>query len=235
MKHRNTFSLLSPTLLAAVAFLLMTSAAPRAEAQVLVYRMEFSKTGNSINFQMYDQAYFVVDGLGGNGTFIVTYREDGRDFYLSSADSGELFFAVRPGAERAVIRAGAENGTAQSQYLLIGDLNSKISVNLRGQQVTLAVSTYLRGSAMASDSESGVDFLTADGSLGFAGFAHIEAWLDRNRTRSANRANQAVADVVADLIEDLENSGIEDGADDGTDTGTDDGTDDGTDADTEEP
>lgn len=231
MKLRNLNSFLPSTLLAAVAFLFISAAAPRAEAQVLVYRMDFSKTGNSINFQMYDQAYFVVDGLGGTGTFVVTFREGGRDFYLASADSGELFFAVRPGAERAVIRASAENGSAQSQYLLIGDLNSKISVNLRGQRVTLAVSTFLRGSALASDSETDVEFLSADGSLGFAGFAHIEAWLDRDRTRSANRANLSVSDVVAELIEDLENRGIEDGSGDdgGTDTDTD------TDTDTEAP
>ncbi len=231
MKHTRQQTL-HPLLLAVAAVLgVLGWTAPRAEAQVLVYQMDFSKTGRSINFEIYDRAYFVVNGLGGDGTFIVTYRENGRDFYLQSEGSGELFFAVRPGSEKAVIRATADNGTAQSQYLLIGDLSSKISVNLRGQHVTLAVSPFLRGSALASDSEADVDFLSSDGSLGFAGFADIKAFLDRSRTRDANKANLDVSATVTNLITALENAGYEDGAaDDGTtDGGTDTGTDTGSD------
>ena len=218
--RNSTLSVLS-LLGLVLASLLMT--ASKADAQVLVYKMDFAKSGRSINFDFYDQAFFVVDGLGGTGTFVVTYREGGRDFYLSSADSGELFFAVRPGAEKAVIRATAENGTAKSQYLLIGDLSSKISVSLRGQRVTLAVCPSLRGTALASDSEADVNFLASDGSIGFAGFANIKATLERTKTRNANKANQSVGEAVADLVTSLERQGIEDGS--GTETGTETGTD----------
>ena len=141
-----------------------------------------------MNFDFFDRGYFVVDGLGGIGTFILTYREDGRDFYLESADGGELFFAVRPGIEKAVIRAksAADSSTAESYYLMAGDLSSSITVNLRGQKVTLAVAPFLRGNALASDSETDVEFLSSESSIGFAGFATIKAYLDRTRTRAAN-------------------------------------------------
>lgn len=222
MKHTNKRTFLSLFLCLAAGFGIFELGASKADAQVLVYRLDFKKSGRSINFDFFDAGYFVVDGLGGEGTFIVTYREGGRDFYLSSEGAGELFFAVKPGAERAVIRANADNDTAQSQILLIGDLDDKISVNLRGQRITLAVSPFLRGSALASDSESGLDFLT-NNSIGFAGFADAKAYLDRIRTHLANRANLSVAETVSDLITSLENSGISDAADDGTDDGTDDG------------
>ncbi|MCB1233748.1 MAG: hypothetical protein KDM91_01595 [Verrucomicrobiae bacterium] len=189
-----------------------------ASAQTLVYRMEFKKSGNSINFEMFDGAYFVVDGLGGTGSFVVTYREDGRDFYLSTADSGTLFFAVRPGKERAIVRATAQAGTdGESHYLAIGDLSSRITVNLRGQRVTLAVAPVLRGWVLASDPENDVEFPPADGSIGVAGFATLKATLDRDRTRAANRANSDTASALQTLIADLESRGYESGASD-TDT-----------------
>lgn len=225
MKHTNKRTFLSLFLCLAAGFGIFELGASKADAQVLVYRLDFKKSGRSINFDFFDAGYFVVDGLGGDGSFIATYREGGRDFYLEG--SGTMFFAVKPGAERAVIRASADNGSAESKYLMIGDLDDKISVNIRGQRITLAVSSFLRGSVLASDPEDGVDFVRGN-SIGFAGFADIKAHLDRIRTHRANRANLSVAQATSDLITSLENSGISDGTDDGTENGTGNGTSDGT-------
>ncbi|MCB1086184.1 MAG: hypothetical protein KDM63_04005, partial [Verrucomicrobiae bacterium] len=121
-----------------------------SDAQTLVYKMDFRKAPGSVNFEMFDQAFFVVNGLGGEGSFIFTFREDGRDFYVTSTGGGTLFFAVRPGEDKAVIRATAENASGQSHYLAVGDLDGRISVNLRGQRVTLGVCEKLTGWVLAS-------------------------------------------------------------------------------------
>jgi hypothetical protein len=207
MKHATPFS----ALLVAVCGLWFSSAAP-ADAQTLVYRMEFRKAGGSINFELFDQAFFVVGGLGGEGSFVFTYREDGRDFFVTSAGGGTLFFAVRPGQDKAVIRATAGSGSGQSHYLAVGDLDGRLSVNLRGQRVTLGVSEKLSGWVLASDPESDVAFTGPDMTLGVAGFATLKANLDDRRTRDANRANLDVAQTVAVLVAQLERMGFEDGA-----------------------
>ncbi|MBL9153773.1 MAG: hypothetical protein JNK37_14865 [Verrucomicrobiales bacterium] len=208
---RPSFSL--PALLILVGLWLCGASA--AQAQTLVYRMEFRQASGSINFEMFDQAYFVVGGLGGEGTFIFTYREDGRDFYLTSSGGGTLFFAVRPGQDKAVIRATAENATGQSHYLAVGDLDGRISANLRGQRVTLGVSEKLTGWVLASDPEEDVEFTGPDSTLGVAGFATLRATLDHGRTRDANRANLDVAATVAALETELERSGFENGTPEG--------------------
>lgn len=208
MKHATSFSLLL-----AVCGLWFSSAAP-ADAQTLVYRMEFRKAPGSINFEMFDQAFFVVNGLGGEGSFIFTYREDGRDFYVTSSGGGTLYFAVRPGEDKAVIRATAENATGQSHYLAVGDLDGRISVNLRGQRVTLGVCERLTGWVLASDPETDVVFTGPEMTLGVAGFATLKANLDDSRTRDANRANLDVTQTVETLVAQLERQGYESGAPD---------------------
>ncbi len=201
-----------------VAAAALFAGAEASQAQVLVYKMDFSKTGGSINFSFFDRAYFVVDALGGVGSFIFTYREDGRDFYLTAEDSGEMFFAVKPGeVERAVVRATATNGTAQSEYLAIGRLDRTVSFNPRGQRISAHVASTLRGNVLASDSEEDVSF-EFDKAIGFAGFAELKATLDETRTDSANRGDLTVSGTIAEIVDDLTGMGFEE---DTGDTGDD--------------
>ena len=189
-----------------LAFTLLAGGVGRG--QVLIYQMDFSKTDDGINFEIFDRAYFVGEALGGQGSFVFTYRENGRDFYTAAEDSGEIFYAVRKGDGKAVIRATAENGTALSHYLVTGDLKSTLSMNLRGQRVSFRVANHLRGMMLASDSEEDITFTPTDNTLGFSGSASIHGSLEHARTRNANKLNQSVSEAFQDLLDDLERMGI---------------------------
>jgi hypothetical protein len=182
-----------------------------ADAQVLVYDVEFEELDRSFNFSFFEKAFFVVEALGGNGSFVFTFEDQGRDFYLSAADAGELFFAVKPDKERAVMRATASVDSAESEYLAIGDLDSSVSFNLRGQRVSARVATRLVGNVLASDSEPDVEF-TPQAEIGFAGFVEMTLKLNQQRTQNAKATDQTVEGAVEDLIEELERMGFEDDA-----------------------
>lgn len=191
-----------------------------ASAQVLVYRLEFEKAGSSINLDLYDGGFFAVEGLGGSGSFVFTYREDGKDFYLRADDAGELFFAVKPGVSRAVIRATADSVTALAHYLVHGRVKDSVSVNVRGQKITFKVAPSLEGYVLASDSEANAEFPREDGTLGFAGTASMKALLQRGMTDDVNKQNLDPNGVIDLLVEGLEGEGFSDGSvDDGGDDG----------------
>ena len=209
----NHFRSRLTTLLASAALAVVAwAAAPTsADAQVLVYDVEFEEFDRSINFAFFERGFFVVEALGGNGSFVFTFEEEGRDFYLTAADAGELFFAVKPGMERAVMRASAVTDSAQTQYLIIGKLDSTVSFNLRGQRVSARVATRMTGNVLASDSEPDVEF-TPDAEIGFAGFAEMSAELNDKRTLEAKRTDQTVAGAVQGIIDELTELGFEDDA-----------------------
>jgi hypothetical protein len=199
-----------PILALAIGLTLHFIAVADSVAQTLVYRFEIKREAG-INFESFESAYFVVDGLGGEGTFVFTYREDGRDFYLAAANSGTLFFAVTPGEDKAVVRASAQAGGTQSHYLAVGDLDGRVSATFRGQKVTLGVAKTLNGRVMASDPEEDVEIVSPGQAVGVAGFATLKGHLDDRLTRDANRAQADVGKAVERLIGELERSGYENG------------------------
>jgi hypothetical protein len=203
--------------------------ADKADAQVVVYHVQFQKSGSSINFSFFDEAFFVAEGLGGSGSFIFAHVENGRDFYTVAEDSGEFFFATKPGTNRAVMRASADTNTALSHYLALGDLDGTVTMNQRGQHISFNVASCLEGHVLASDPETDEEFAASDGSIGFAGMASMKAQLDRGRTDEANAGNLTVAQTVLALIDELDRKGFEDSAaeDGGGDGGDGDGTGDG--------
>jgi hypothetical protein len=209
--HHFRFRITTLLASAALAIVSWAFAPTSADAQVLVYDVEFEEFDSSINFTFFERGFFVVEALGGNGSFIFTFEDDGKDFYLTAADAGELFFAVKPGMERAVMRASAVTDSAQTQYLIIGKLDSTVSFNLRGQRVSARVATRMTGNVLASDSEPDVEF-TPDAEIGFAGFAQMSADLNEKRTLQAKRTDQTVAGAVQGIIDELTELGFEDDA-----------------------
>jgi hypothetical protein len=197
-------------LLGAVLLLLGLQAA--ASAQVLVYRLEFEKAGSSINFDLYDSGFFAVEALGGSGSFVFTYRENGRDQYLRANDAGELFFAIKDDARRAVVRATADTDTALAHYLVHGQVNDSLSATVRGQKIRFRVATTLRGFVLASDSEQNATLTRADDDLGFAGTASMKALLQRGLTEAVNEEGLDPNGVIDLLVTKLEIQGYRNGA-----------------------
>lgn len=186
---------------------LLWSGFQAASAQVLVYRLEFEKEGSSINLDLYDGGYFAVAGLGGAGSFVFTYNENGQDFYLRADDAGELFFAVKKDTSRAVIRATADSGTALAHYLVHGRVKDTVSASVRGQKISFKVAPSLAGYVVASDSEQNAEFSREDATLGFAGTASMKALLQRGLTDDINKEGLDPNGVIDLLIDKLERNG----------------------------
>jgi hypothetical protein len=233
MKNRTPFSLLAALVLitGVLAF------AGNAQAQLAIYRLEFDKTGPSINYGFYDEGYAIADAVGGPATWFLTFRDEDtfQNHYITIEEFGSLFYANKDALTRAVISAAAATGTPQTTFLLIGDLTSDVE----SDNITVEVAGNLHGYAISADDESELPFDSREGNIGYAGASEIKATFQTERSNAASRDRQTIADALADIVEMFESRGFTeftvvdpaDGTDgtDGTDTG--DGTDDGTNTD----
>jgi len=200
-----------------------------SQAQVLVYKLDFSKD-KGINYSTFDGGYFIVPLLGGSGTFLLTSSEEGLS-YTEAASGGRLFTAVNSTSKKAVISATTGAGTAGGSFVVIGDINEVVHVNGPVYNLSAKVAKNLQGVAVSADDESTADATATDGSIGSAGISTLKVTLASDETDRANRAGYSLAQAVAETKLLLERTGYtnvadEDDDDDDDDGGTDDGTDD---------
>jgi hypothetical protein len=198
-------------LLSLIAGLLAVSSA--ANGQVLVYKLFFHTTGDTINYEFYNGGYFVVESPRGTGTFVLTLDEHGEKLYDSSG-SGEMFFIrkdERSNRMIAVLRAeGAGSGSSAQAYF---QATGKVGGGVRlGGGFAAPVSESLEGFMVASGSGEPI----ADGDSGndteapgFAGQARMKASLDDGLTQEFNANFLDVSAAVAALETHLEQDGFE--------------------------
>lgn len=193
----------------AVQFLLVVvfalAAAAKADAQVLVYRLDFAK-GKGINYHIFETGFFVAPLLGGTGSFLLATSEDGR-IYTESADGGKFFTAINGSDKKAVMSASTTSGTATGSFVAIGDINHTLHVNSPTISLSARVARTLKGSAIAADDESGVADTPFDHSIGTAGFSEITMVLDERETDRANDAGNSVSQTITRLKIVLESEG----------------------------
>lgn len=185
---------------------LLLLAAAQADAQVLVYRLDFTK-GKGINYQIFETGFFVAPLLGGKGSFLLA-TADGAKIYTESADSGNLFTAISGSDRKAVMSASTTSGTATGAFVAIGDINHTIHVKSRAYTLSAQVARTLSGTAMSADDESTVSDTPFDHSIGTAGFSELKMVLDEKQTTTANEAANTVATTIAQLKIVLESEGF---------------------------
>ena len=232
MKSRTPLSLLA-------ALILLTGVlafAGSAQAQLAVYRLEFEKTGVSINYGFYDEGYVIADAAGGPATWFLTFRDEDtlQNHFITIEEFGSLFYANKDTLTRAVISAAAATGTPQTTFLLVGDLTRDVD----SDNITVKVAGNMNGYAISADDESELPFDSREGNVGYAGASEIKATFQTERSDAASRDRQTIADALADIVEMFESRGFTEftvadpAAADGADgTTAADGTTDGTNAD----
>lgn len=210
------------SLLVALAALTVFSPllATNANAQVVIYRLEFDKTGTSINYGFYDQGYVIADASGGPATWLLTFRDKIQNSFITIEAFGSLFYANKGDLTRAVISAAAADGTPQTTFLMVGDLTREVD----SDNISVTVASELRGFAISADDESELPFDSREGNVGYAGASGIKAFYQIDRSEAASRDRQTIAEALADIVSMLERRGfvefaVEDPADD-TDDGT---------------
>jgi hypothetical protein len=204
---------------------LMTS---RADAQVLVYRMESAKA-KGINYFTFESGYVVAPLLGGESSFLLSTIEGGRA-YVESAAGGRLFTAVNGDDRRSVISATTGEGSGHGALVAMGEINHHVKVSGPMFNLTAKVAKALNGTAVTSDDESELTGEEVDASsVGVAGISAVKFTLDERETERANKEGNSVQQAVTALKLQLERQGyvnLSHGEDDDSDGDGDDGNED---------
>jgi len=205
------------SLLAALAAITVFSSlfATSADAQVVIYRLEFEKTGASINYGFYDEGYVIADAAGGPATWLLTFRDDLQNSFITIEEFGSLFYANKGDLTRGVISAAAADGTPQTTFLLVGDLTQEVD----SDNISVTVAGQLKGYAISADDESELPFDSREGNVGYAGASEIDAFYQTDRSDAASRDGQTIAEALADIVTMFERRGfvefaVDDPADD---------------------
>ena len=198
-----------------LAVLLCASA---ARGQVLIYKFDTSDA-KGINFHTFEGGYVVAPLLGGDATFLLTTKEDGRR-YVESSGGGRLFTAVSGSGDRkAVISATTGLGTAEGAIVALGDINHMVKISSPASTITARVAKSLHGTLVSADDESEAESEARDGSIGAAGVADVKITLDEKETNRVNGDDLTLAQAVEHLKLELEREGYSpaSGGDDGDD------------------
>ena len=180
--------------------------APSLSAQVLVYELDIS-AAKGINFHPFEGGYFVAPLLGGNGTFLLTTSENGRE-YIEGSEGGRMFTGISGSGERkAVISAVTGGGTATGALVAQGDINHQLKVSNPTSTITAKVAKTLHGTLVSADDESSAESAGLDGSIGSAGTADVKASLEVDETNEVNKEGLTLEEAVEHLKLELARQG----------------------------
>ena len=194
MKNRTPLTLLA----ALVMVTGVLAFAGNSHAQLAVYRLEFEKTGTSINYGFYDEGYVIADAAGGAATWFLTFRDEDtfQNHYITIGEFGSLFYANKADLTRAVISAAAATGTPQTTFLLVGDLTRDVD----SDNISVKVAGNLKGYAISADDESELPFDSREGNIGYAGASEIKATFQTERSDAASRDRARAARKRSELL-----------------------------------
>jgi hypothetical protein len=204
-----------------------------AQAQVIVYRLEFKHT-DGFNVDYYTGGYLAAPLLGGSGNFLLTAIENGRRVLDTSSGSGSYFLA-RSGDKRfnvvsATVGSGAES-SANGSYVASGETKRTVGIVTPTGTYRIKVASVLKGESIAADDEGGeVKF---NGTVGTANFSDLTLYFEEGLTQEYNEKGLTLEEITTRLTRLLRWRGFAPPAEDDTDGGTDGGTDDGTDGGTD--
>ena len=203
--------------------LLGAAALPSAQAQVIVYRIEF-KHQDSFNVDYYTGGYLAAPLLGGAGSFLLTGIENGRRVLDTSPGSGAYFLArsesKRYNVVSATVGSGADS-SANGSYVAYGEVDTTLNLATPTGSLKIRVCKTLRGESLAADDENGE--IKFDGTVGTANFSELVLRLDEDLTREFNEDGLTLEQTTEILTRRLRWQGFfsADGDDDDDDDGED--------------
>ena len=188
---------------------------------VLVYKLSFVNMGDSVNFRSYQGGYLIFDvGIGGynTGTVILTQVTGGVRKYYTIKDYGQMFYATKGGATKAVLTGNKSttpgsttSGTTTSAsttsaatttifMYAIGDATSKLELDVRNGAANLAIAKELTGFGIFCDSQEDLPFANAAGEdVGTAGAVSLTLKFDEGLTTFSEENNTTRTDMVTKI------------------------------------
>lgn len=124
--------------LAVLALALLITAS--ASAQVAVYRLSFSSSGDNVNYRPFENGYYVTPVGGGTGTLILLQTGAGKEKqFFTYANFGEMFLANNGKTKKMVLSAVSSGTSSATTFYAIGDAN--FPIDLKTNLSTPATST----------------------------------------------------------------------------------------------
>jgi hypothetical protein len=177
-----------------------------AQAQWLVYELQFTPEDDSVNFTSYRTGYIVAPANGGPSTVLLTTDEAGK-YYAVAEGSARFFLAANQQVRSGAFSALALSGNSQALYTLSGPLNRSLVVDdAKGTQTVTRVAELISGRLTAADDETDIG-PAADGSIGMIGSALIYGNLREDLTLTVSKDFSTLNKASAYIIELLEKYG----------------------------
>ncbi|HRX55736.1 MAG TPA: hypothetical protein P5016_14565 [Verrucomicrobiales bacterium] len=192
--------------LALLACFLLLLAAPRADAQVVIYRLEFSKVGPSVNYGFYHEAWVVAEATGGTASWVLVYQEGPHQKFVRVDAYGSYFQASHRGQVQGVIYATPGTNTPTSTFLALGEASSKV----KSLVATVKVPKKLEGYTISGDSESELPFTVNEIDKGYAGSSKIKGELQSRMSSDANEDDLTVSETMDSVVASLKRKGYQD-------------------------
>lgn len=194
--------------LLAIAALLIASP---LRAQVVVYKLSFEQTGDSINYRPYQNGYYIAPLEGGTGSLILTLVTGGQRQYFTYTSFGDLFVALKGENKKMVLSATATNDVSTTTFYAIGTADKEIEVESRNATSQVKVAGKMVGYSVSADSEKDLPFSGAGTSVGVAGVSVLTAKFDEQSTNDAIKNSLDVAGQVTAITTELEGNGYVNG------------------------
>ena len=175
-----------------------------ASAQWMVYDVRITPDeDSSVNFNAYTGIYLIAPVESGPTTMVFATENAGR-VYAVSRDAGRYFIAANAQKRRAVFSSIVIDGTVHAMYQATGALNGTLSYRQKGERRAARIPLEMKGSFMASDSETNVA-VPETGDIGVAGVAALDAVFRADLTRivqdQQDQSQANAINVVAGLLE----------------------------------
>lgn len=230
-------------LLAATTHAQTSSTTSTGSSPVLVYKIDFSTMGDSINFRSYQGGYLVFDvGYTGSntGTVILTQVLGGVRKYYTIANYGQMFYATKGNNTKAVFSgnksttAGSSTTTTTSSTATttasatttifmygIGDADKKLDLELRNGEANIAIASELDGYGIFTDSQEDLPFASASGEdVGTAGAVALHLKYDEGLSTFSEKNNTTRTAMVTKIQQELAKDSYVNGDAATTTTGT---------------
>lgn len=193
-----------------LAFAVLLVASP-VRAQVVVYRLSFEQTGDSINYRPYQNGYYIAPLEGGSGSLILTLVIGGQRQYFTYEAFGDLFVALKGDNKKMVLSATATNEVSTTTFYAIGNADKEIEVESRNATSQVKVAAKMVGYSVSADSEKDLPFAGSGTSVGVAGVSVLTAKFDELSTNEAIKNSLDVAGQVTAITTELEGNGYVNG------------------------
>lgn len=180
---------------------------------LVVYKLTFDVSGETINYRPYQGGYYIAPIEGGTGSLILTLTTGGVKTFYTYANFGELFVAVKGDKRKVVLSATAANTVSTTTFFAIGTADERRHLETRSSDGDVFTAEVLKGYAVSADSEQDLPYGSSSANdIGVAGVSYLTAKLDDGLTEDAINNNRTLSVEVTEIQTMLMDDGYTNGS-----------------------